>query len=329
MRFRTLRESFYTKLWTETAHQVGADIQDIGYGFYKIQVGGRATYVHNSMVMLDNHLTLKIAGNKPLVSSLFSKSEYHYPTAKFIEYDLTNLQKAYNFLQEIKKPGVVKPADAGSGGQGITTGIDSWTRLKKASFNASIFGQRLLLEEQIEGHSFRLLYLNGQYLDAVRREPPQVLGDGKRSIKMLIEDENIKRVSAHKPRSLHPLTIDLDSKYFLHSQGYGVNAVLPEKKRIPVKRVVNQNSCYENESVTSIVHPGIIKMGAQMTRLFGVQLAGVDIITPDITRPLVEAGGIMGELNTTPGLHHHYFISNEMEITPVALHILKFLLKLS
>ncbi len=325
-RFHTIRGNFYKTLWTETAHQIGAEIHDIGYGFYKIQAGDRATYVYNSMVMLDNHLTLKIAGNKPLVSSLLSGSEHQYPIARFVEYDLTTLKKAYSFLEDIKKPGVVKPADSGSAGQGITTGIDSWKRFKKASFHASIFAQKLLLEEQIEGDSFRILYLNGQYLDAVRRNPPQVLGDGKRSIEALIEDENMKRVNDRKFRSLHPLTIDLDSKFFLRSQGYGVHDVLPENRRIAVKRVVNQNSCYENESVKSIVHPSIIEMGARMTGLFHVQLAGVDLITPDITKPLAETRGIMGELNTTPGLHHHYLISNESEITPVARHILELLL---
>jgi len=54
------------------------------------------------MVMLTTNLTLKIAGNKPFISKILS--EHHYPVPKFVEYDLTSLKKADNFLQDIKRP---------------------------------------------------------------------------------------------------------------------------------------------------------------------------------------------------------------------------------
>jgi len=100
-------------------------------------------------------------------------------------------------------------------------------------------------------------------------------------------------VSGNKIIALHPLTIDLELKFFLNFQGYSLNDVLPENTHIPVKRVVNQNACDENESVKTIVHPSIIEMGSLVARLLNVQLAGIDIITTNITKPLAETNGII------------------------------------
>jgi len=322
--FNKIKKNFYQNVWTELARDLGAEIQDIGYGFYKIQLGSNSTYVSDSMVMLDNHLTLRIAGNKPLIYKILS--EHHYPVVKYIEYDLKSLTEAFNFLKSINRPGVVKPAFSGAAGKGITIGINSWNGLKKASFWAAIFGSKLVLEEQAAGDSYRLLYLNGQYLDAVKRNPPRISGDGNNSIKKIIEYENLKRITGDKIISLHPIIIDPELLSFLKLQGYHLHDILPQNKSIPVKRVVNQNSCYENESVRTIVHPTIIEMGSKIAKLLNVQLAGIDIICKNITEPLNRGNGVINEVNTTPGLHHHYLISKKAEITPVAFFILKFLL---
>ena len=321
--FSKIKRNFYKELWSNAARNLSAEFQDYHYGFFKIQFGRKSTYIFGSEVMLDNHLTLKIAGNKPLIYRILS--EQYYPVAKYVEFNLASIKKADAFLKRTGKAVVVKPADSGSAGHGITTGIDTWISLKKASFRAAIYSPQLMVEEQVEGNSFRLLFLNGQYLDAIERNPPSIVGDGVNSIKELINRENIKRVQSEEIISLHTLTIDFELKMCLYSQGYRLNNVIPKNKTIHVKNVVNQNSCIDNISVKELVHPKIIEMGSHITKLLGVKLAGIDIICKDITKPLHETNGIINEVNTTPGLHHHYLISNKTKVTPVAQYILEFL----
>jgi D-alanine-D-alanine ligase-like ATP-grasp enzyme len=55
----------------------------------------------------------------------------------------------------------------------------------------------------------------------------------------------------------------------------------------------------------------------------GLRLAGVDVITPDASRPLEEAGGVVAEVNGTPGIHHHYHVADRANATPVAVPILE------
>lgn len=322
--FDKIKRSFYKKLWADTARDLGAKIQDFGYGYYKIQLGSRSTFVQDHSVMLDDHVTLRIAGNKPLVNKILS--EYHFPIVKYVEYDLNSIDTAFKFINRMNRPGVVKPAQSGAAGKGITTGINSWRSLFKASFRAAIFSNKLIIEEQADGISHKLLYLNGQYLDAIKINLPQISGDGKSTIKKLIEHENFKRMRGEEIISLHPLTIDLELKSFIKSQGYNLTDVLPEHQTLSIKRVSNQNSCYENESVRTAVHPDTVEIGSKIVKILNMKLASIDIIAKDITKPLSEINGVINEVNTTPGFHHHYLISNKADTTPVALHVLKFLL---
>lgn len=315
--FRKLREEFYKKLWYSTAQELGAEIKDIGYGYLNLSLNSHSTLVRGDRVMLDNQLTLEFTGNKPLIHKILK--EHDCPVVRYIEFNFAELGRARAFLAELAKPGVVKPADAGSAGRGITTGIKTHSQLRQAALWASCFSKNLVLEEQVEGDSYRLLYLHGRYLDAIRRHPPRVCGDGKSTIRQLIAIENQRRAWNGSIVSLHPISIDAELKNHLLAAGYSLQHVLKKDETVVVKRVVNQNSRFENESVREIVHSDTIRMGGEICGLLQIELAGIDIISKDITQPLRAGNGVINEVNTTPGLHHHYLISRQEEVTPVAL----------
>ena len=114
-----------------------------------------------------------------------------------IFFHLILIDEAYKFQNEILGDVVVKPM-ASWAGQGVTVDIKTPEALKKASLYASRFGDKLLIEKHIQGDSYRLLFLNGELIDAVRRDPPQVKGDGKHTIKQLIDRENEKRLNGNE-----------------------------------------------------------------------------------------------------------------------------------
>ena len=65
--------------------------------------------------------------------------------------------------------------------------------------------------------------------------------------------------------------------------------------------------------------------GAQAAAVIGARLAGVDIITPDPSISLDKSGGVVLEVNTTPGYYYHYHRRGGP--VPVACAILECLLK--
>jgi glutathione synthase/RimK-type ligase-like ATP-grasp enzyme len=88
-----------------------------------------------------------------------------------------------------------------------------------------------------------------------------------------------------------------------------------------VKTAVNENAADDNESATHLLCEEVVEAGARAAGAVGVRLAGVDVITVDPARPLADTGGVVLEVNTTPGFYYHYHKRGGE--FPVALHVLK------
>ena len=91
-----------------------------------------------------------------------------------------------------------------------------------------------------------------------------------------------------------------------------------------LKSVVNDNRGDDNLAVDRL-SADIVEVGARAAEAVGVRLAGVDVITPDPSLPLGEAGGVVIEVNTTPGYYYHYHKRDGC--VPVATLILERLVK--
>src|SRR5437899_2802828 len=77
---------------------------------------------------------------------------------------------------------------------------------------ASFFSQRLLIEQQVTGEAYRLLYLEGELVDVVLRQSPRVTGDGHSTVHALIAAENERRVREGGRVAQTLISIDLDCK---------------------------------------------------------------------------------------------------------------------
>ena len=313
--FTKLRRRFYKNYWNTVANSINAEIESVGYDIYRLTRKGRTTFVRNGEVMLDDHLTLNIAGNKPLVHKLLMEEGFTVPD--YLEYEASNNNDAVKLVQSEGTYFVVKPASSTSAGNGITTKINSVRRLNKASARASIFSNKLIIEKEIKGLSYRLLYLDGIFLDAICRDSPSVTGDGKSTVKELIKFENRKRLSAEPAVALSPLTIDLDCRYTLMDRGFSIDHVPKDGERFVIKTAANQYSRCENHSVRDTIHPEIIEYGRKLSQVINVTLSGVDVMMTDCTVPLDKSGCVVNEINTTPGLHHHALISCPENEVPV------------
>lgn len=306
-RFQGLRKAFYRELWEQAARSVGADFQDWDFGYFRISRGGSTTMVKLGSVMMDNHLMLDLMGNKPLTYALLGEKGHAVP--EFRVYSMQSLHKAEAFLELHGGPVVVKPATGSGGGRGVTTGIGNRRALRKASRLAARYDGTLLVEEQIDGQSYRLLYLDSEFIDAVRRDPPTLTGDGRHSIRDLVRMENRSRLSGRPFSALSPLQIDQDCHHRLRALGLSPRSRLAAGNTIVLKRAVNENSADGNHSVRHQVHPETIARGARLVQDLGVRFAGLDVICQDIAAPLSPDNGRINEINTTPGIHHHYLIA--------------------
>ena len=202
-RLRGVRKEFYDELWLRAADSIGGTVQKRPNGLTQISRDGLATFVHQSDLMLDSEVMLRMMANKALTFELMSAKKIRTP--HFVRFGLSELSDAETFLNsQDGKPIVIKPADGTGGGRGVITGIRSVQELESAARHAAGFYPVLLAEEQLTGASYRLMYFNGQYIDAVRRDSPEVMGDGSSTIRQLVKAENTKRLE-QKPITARPL----------------------------------------------------------------------------------------------------------------------------
>lgn len=321
--FVTLRREFYARFWRQAAAEIAAGIADYGGGWLQVSRGKQKTFVCSEYVMLDSALLLKLAGNKALVYRLLTEDGYPVPAHVVCNPD--EPATALAFLERAQGEVVVKPID-GWGGRGVSVHINSPVHLRRACREAARVARRLLVEEHVEGDSYRLLFLNGEFINAVRRDPPAMTGDGTSTVRALVRKANESRIHDRPVVALNPLTIDTDCREHLRSVGLGLSSVPGAGEIVQVKRVPNQNSSAENHVVTIPVHPEIIAMGQDICRRYRMELAGLDLITADIGRPLGECGGVINELNTTPALHHHVLVSGGDAGFSVGARVLDYLL---
>jgi cyanophycin synthetase len=313
---------FYAQMWKEAADAIGASLEDLGLGVYEIRLGDARTRVVQNSTSMDDLATFCIARSKPVIYRLLN--QHNLRTPRHAEFGIDDMRPAVALLETVRGDCVVKPGSGTGGGRGITTGIRSRWQLARAAYSASLFSDDLLIEEQIEGSNYRLLYMDGKLLDAVVRQPPSVSADGRSSVLQLVQAINNERL-VRGPKLAHGLlTIDLDMKRTLAKQGYTLASVPPAGTVVTLKTAINENAGQDNATATGQLSEALIEEGARAAALARVRLAGVDIITRDPSVSLQESGGVILEVNTPPGYYWHY--KKRDGVFPLAVHVLNSLL---
>ncbi len=319
------RTAFYRELWRQATAALGEDarFRELDDGFWEIRFRGRCTRIARGMVMLDNPVAVQVAGHKPLVHRLLAAADLPVPPSH--EFTLATIEQADAFIREHGSPCVVKPSRNCGGGEGVTTHITR-ADLVRAALNASLHNRQILIELQIPGDSYRLLYLHGRLLHAIRRHAPRVRGDGRSTIRQLIDAENARR-DRERGASVTRLLVDLDLETTLRHAGCSLGSVPGAGVEVVVKTAVNDNARSENVAATGEIGAALREEGARAAATLGIALAGVDVITGDPSVSLHQAHGVIIEVNATPGLHHNYNIKNPEEVD-VAVPLLRCLLGL-
>ncbi|HWG44002.1 MAG TPA: hypothetical protein VN688_14585 [Gemmataceae bacterium] len=310
---------FYRRVWHGAAAQVGATLEDLGGDVFEIRLGSQWTRVCNNCTTIDDLATHLIVRTKPVMYRLLAK--HGLPVPDHIEFTIKEMQPAAAFLERAPRECVIKPACGTGGGLAVTTGVRTRWQLARAAWTASVHGDYPIIEEQVEGRNYRLLFLDGELIDAVKREPPTVIADGKSTVQQLVERLNQERLDHEGTLSHSLLTIDFDLQSTLRRQGLSFRSVPAEGKLVQLKTVINENSALDNVTAMNELCPALIEEAKQAVRISGLRLAGVDVITTNPGVSLHESGGVFLEVNSPPGYFWHYHKRDGA--FPVAVHVLE------
>jgi len=266
----------------------------LGYGVFQKRI--QATVTANT-----NMIAVDLAGNKHATKTLLGGMGVPVPKG----YEVRNIEDLEGTIEEIGFPVVIKPVD-GNHGKGATVGINSLDDAKIAFEKAKEYSRWIIVEKQLVGFDYRALVVNNRLIAVAQRVPANVVGDGKSTIQNLIEKTNAdpRRGYGHE-NVLTQIDIDNQTLRCIRKAGYALETVLPADEILHLKTTANISTGGTAIDCTDEVHPKNIFLFERIARIIGLDVAGVDVIAPNVSEPLSESGGGIIEVNAAPGFRMH------------------------
>ena len=279
------------------AHRRGIPFIHLGAGTYQLGLGSRAVWFDRSTTERDSAVGAKMCNSKELAAVLLRRAGLPAP-----DHDVVSTPKeAADSAERLGWPVVVKPADRDRG-EGVTVDIADGEALTSAFRTArqASHRKRVIVERQVEGVCHRLFIAGGRLLYAVRRLPMSVVGDGRLTVADLIETavrDDLRLPPWHRS-GIRPL--DNLARAAITAAGLTPEAVPEPGRRVALRRIESTEWGGVDEDVTEVVHPENLRVALAAARLFRLEITGIDIISPDITRPWYDNGAIINEVNFAP-----------------------------
>ncbi|MFT4242993.1 MAG: cyanophycin synthetase [Acidovorax sp.] len=241
-----------------------------------------------------------IGQDKDLTKRLLHAAGVPVPLGRPVD----TVEEAWEVAQKVGLPVVVKPQD-GNQGKGVTVNITDRAQLEEAFRTASEYGT-VMVERFLPGHDFRLLVVGDQLVAAARREPPQVLGDGQRTVRELVDivNQDPRRGEGHAT-SLTKIRLDDIAVARLALQNLTPDSVPDKGQRVILRNNANLSTGGTATDVTDDVHPEVAARAVAAAQMVGLHICGVDMVAETVLRPLEEQGGGFVEVNAAPGLRMH------------------------
>ena len=238
-----------------------------------------------------------ISRDKDLTKSLLASAGVPIPEGRTV----TSPEDAWDAAQDIGFPVVVKPID-GNHGRGVFINLYTQQEIEAAYAIAIEEGSEVLVERHIVGDEHRVLVVGNKVVAAAKGESVWVAGDGKHSVRELIDIQinSDPRRGTSEEHPLNPARIDSAVELELTRQKLTGDSIPVIDQKVLIQ--INGNVAFD---VTHLVHPDVASQVALAARVVGLDIAGIDLVTQDISKPMAEQNAAIVEVNAGPSLLMH------------------------
>src|SRR5215212_2638051 len=212
---------------------------------------------------------------------------------------------AVAIAEDVGYPVLIKPLDANHG-RGISGRLDDEAGVRAAYEIAREHHRRVVVERFSEGRDHRVLVVNGKVAACAERVPAHVVGDGTHTVRELVVEANRDpRRGVGHTKILTRLPCDRLTEEFLARRGYTLDTVPPEGERVLLRGTANLSTGGTSIDRTDEMHPDNVTACEMAAGVVGLDIAGIDVLTPDISVPFRENGAVIIEVNAGPGIRMH------------------------
>ena len=285
----------YAQIIVDEALRRGIEVEilDAEEGYFRLSHGGRSITCRESLSELTSAIAMSRCQDKRTTWRVLKPHGIKLPNQMIA----ADGDKNAAFLAENESI-VVKPAN-GEQGQGISVDVRDVEHLAEAVRIARKFGDRVLLEQYVQGEDLRLIVIGFKLVAAAIRKPAAIIGDGRHNCEELIAKQSRRRAAATGGESRIP--VDEETRRCLRQAGYELGDVPAVGEEVRVRKTANLHTGGTIHDVTAELHPSLASAAVTAARALDMPCVGLDFIVRQADQP----GYIFTEANERAGLANH------------------------
>lgn len=256
----------------------------------------------------DSVISKEISESKSNTNSYLKSKNYPHTNQLF----LSSINDLDYSIDHIGFPCAIKPTQENNG-RGVYCNINSREELLFFITQSSqYYSNGLILEKHVEGNDYRITIINNEFLFAVQRKPPTLIGDGENTITQLLDEQNKKLLNIKKKINVQELiSIDDEFEYILKTKNLTTQSILSKNETLILKSISNMSVGGERIFIPKEnINKSVIEMCESLTKNLNLFSLGIDYITEDITKDPVISKDAIIEINYNPQVSDQYYFKS-------------------
>lgn len=247
------------------------------------------------------HIGVCIASDKDEANAILSAQGLPMPKQRLCR----SQEGALRAAERLEYPVVIKPLDSNHG-RGVSINLQNPKAVSAGFEKAREHSRSVIVETFIEGFDHRMLVVNNELIAVAKRVPGHVKGNGRDSVSILVDqlNEDPRRGIGHE-KVLTRIEIDYQAKRLMGQKGYTSDSILADGEVLYLRSTGNLSTGGTATDMTDNVHPDNREMAVRAAQAIGLDVAGIDFITKDISKSYKTDGGAICEVNAAPGFRMH------------------------
>ena len=247
------------------------------------------------------HIAVELASDKEETNRILATLGLPVPRQRLVQSE----GEAVRAARDIGYPVVLKPYN-GNHGRGVSIHLTDDAQVQVAFGVAQQHSRSVIVETYLTGDDHRMLVVNGRLVAVAKRVPGHVVGDGRHTIEQLVELVNAdpRRGVGHE-KVLTRLEFDHQAETLLAKRGSTRTTVPAAGEVVYLRSTGNLSTGGTAIDVTDLVHPDNEEMAVRAVKAIGLDVGGVDFLSPDIAVSYKENGAGICEINAAPGFRMH------------------------
>lgn len=267
--------------------------------------------------------SVKICMNKDICTSFLHRNGFSVPksqnyTRRSKEKNIDLYESIMQFIENLEENGfdyplIIKPATL-SQGRGISKiyNKEEAKEIIKNTLNDKELekNRTFIIQEFANGNDYRIVVLGDKILQAYKRVPFHIVGDGINIIEKLIDDKIKSFIDAQRDKE-----VDKNDERILNNikeAGYNLDDILEKGKILKLQNIANLSLGGTSIDCSDTISDYYSQMAIGVAKTLNLDMCGIDIIAQDIENPKNKDYKIL-EVNSAPGLDNYLYDNSEKQ----------------